>query len=76
MSKAENKLTLKRLEKEYLFWIHEYGNGRDKHHLRFGQYIHHKYELNVTHTQSYFSDGFYDETPYSSYTHLLTLIFE
>lgn len=39
------KLTLERLNLEYLSWTVESGEGRDKQDIRFGQYLHNKYDI-------------------------------
>lgn len=39
------KLTLERLNLEYLSWTVEFGEGRDKQDVRFGQYLHNKYDI-------------------------------
>jgi len=39
------KLTLERLNIEYLSWAVESGEGRDKQDIRFGQYLHNKYDI-------------------------------
>lgn len=39
------KLTLERLNLEYLSWTVEFGEGRDSQGFRFGQYLHNKYDI-------------------------------
>ena len=39
------KLTLERLNMEYLSWAVEFGEGRNNDDIRFGQHIHNKYDV-------------------------------
>ena len=59
------KLTLERLNMEYLSWAVEFGEGRNKDGIRFGQYIHNKYDVPAR------IDAFYIEKTTKAYDTIL-----
>jgi hypothetical protein len=60
------QLNYTRLNGEYLNWSLENGDGRNKEDLRFGQYLHAKYQM------SYFrTNVFYIESCEEAYSKLL-----
>ena len=50
-------LTLERLNGEYLSWAIEFGNGKNKEDLRFGQYISNKYNLDEDCPDVFYFEG-------------------
>ena len=66
--KIENKMELNysRLNGEYISWSIEHGDGRNKQDIRFGQYLHTKYN-----NMKDFTDVFYMESCESVYSTLL-----
>jgi len=59
-------LNIERLNLEYLSWTVDNGDGRNSDDLRFGQFLHNKYQLDGL------SDVFYIENTTSAYETLLT----
>ena len=51
------KLTIERLNGEYLNWAIEHGNGRNGEDLRFGQYISNKYKLDENCPNVFYYEG-------------------
>lgn len=39
------KLTIERLNLEYVAWDLDFGHGRNEQDIRFGQYLHNKYDM-------------------------------
>lgn len=64
------KMTPERLNLEYIQWTTVNGIGRDDNDIRFGQYIHNKYDLPVK------VDVFYTEKADRSYSVLLNWLSE
>lgn len=60
------ELNINILNDEFLVWTGDFGNGRNKQDLRFGQFIHLKYNIETEE-----DDGFYDEVPRNSYTKII-----
>lgn len=58
-------LTTERLNLEYITWTLDNGNGRNSDDLRFGQFLHNKYQLDGL------SDVFYVESAIGVYEQLL-----
>jgi hypothetical protein len=65
------KLTLDRLNLEYVNWTLINGEDRNPADLRFGQYIHDKYDMSDIKT-----DVFYTEGTKNAYIELLKEIYE
>jgi len=65
------KIDINILNEEFEKWIHTYGNGRNKKDLRFGQYLHFKYDLPLNNEVN---DGFYDEMPLNAYNNITILL--
>ena len=65
------ELTVEILNEEFLSWTQEHGNGRNKEGMRFGQYLHFKYEVLMG---VGCEDGFYNEAPLDSYRKLFNII--
>ena len=61
------ELSINILNNEFEKWVHEFGNGRSNNDLRFGQYLHRKYKIQIITDE----DGFYDELPLDSYTKII-----
>ncbi len=62
---AQRVLHFNQLDQEFLNWTSEWGNGRNKQDLRFGQYLHLQYQiLNSS------MNGFYDEEPLRAYNNI------
>ena len=59
------ELTIKRLNLEHISWNLDNGNGRSTDDLRFGQFIHNKYNVECV-------DVFYVESAQDAYEQLLT----
>lgn len=59
------ELTIKRLNLEHISWNLDNGNGRNTDDLRFGQFIHNKYNVEC-------ADVFYVESAQEAYEQLLT----
>ena len=59
------ELTTKRLNLEHITWSLDNGNGRNTKDLRFGQFIHNKYQIEGV-------DVFYVESAQEAYEQLLT----
>lgn len=74
MNKVYKVLTLDILDNEYIKWMKDYGISRNEVSLRFGQYIHSKYELNFPKDMNTSKDGFYDENPIDSYSKLMIAV--
>ena len=57
------ELTLQLLSEEYVDWTLAHGEGRNSQDLRFGQFIHNKYDLSVIPMSVLMDgpDGFYAE---------------
>lgn len=64
------QLTLERLNMEYLGWSVEFLDGRNNNDIRFGQYIHNKYDLPGK------IDVFYVESTERAYHELLQYVQE
>ena len=64
------KLTVERLNLEYVQWSSIHGTGRNEKDLRFGQFIHNKYDLPAK------IDVFYIERADKSYNTLLSWLGE
>jgi hypothetical protein len=68
------KLTLEFLNLEYVGWHLQFGEGRGEGELsgiRFGQYIHNKYDMSP-----YQTDIFHIESTTKAYTELLKEVYE
>ena len=61
------ELNINILNDEFLVWTGDFGNGRNKQDLRFGQFIHLKYNTEAEEEL----DGYYDEVPRNSYTKII-----
>ena len=59
------QLTIKRLNLEHVTWSLDNGNSRNTDDLRFGQFIHNKYNVECV-------DVFYVESAQDAYEQLLT----
>ena len=59
------QLTIKRLNLEHVTWSLDNGNSRNTDDLRFGQFIHNKYNVECV-------DVFYVESAQEAYEQLLT----
>ena len=59
------ELTIKRLNLEHISWNLDNGNSRNTDDLRFGQFIHNKYNVECV-------DVFYVESAQEAYEQLLT----
>ena len=59
------ELTIKRLNLEHVTWSLDNGNSRNTDDLRFGQFIHNKYNVECV-------DVFYVESAQDAYEQLLT----
>jgi len=59
------ELTIKRLNLEHISWSLDNGNGRSVDDLRFGQFMHNKYQIEGV-------DVFYVESAQEAYEQLLT----
>lgn len=64
------QLTIERLNLEYLSWAVEFGLGRNNNDIRFGQYVHGKYDLPSK------IDVFYIENTDKAYHELLNYVEE
>lgn len=60
------QLNYTRLNGEYLNWSLENGDGRNKEDIRFGQYLHNKYQMSHFRT-----NVFYTESCEETYSKLL-----
>lgn len=60
------KLNINILNNEFLIWIGDFGNGRNKEDLRFGQFMYLKYNIDNKELE-----GFQDEIPRYSYSKIL-----
>jgi hypothetical protein len=69
----KEKLTIDKLNSEFLVWANKYGNSRDEQDLRFGQYIHIKYELPKVSDYT-INDGFSSENVNVAYGCIVKLI--
>jgi len=58
-------ITMTALNQEHRLWTQEYGTGRNQSGLRFGQYLHRKY--NVPFGMKGEPDGFYAECADDAY---------
>ena len=65
------ELTYERINGEYLSWALENGENRDKNDLRFGQYLHTKYDMSQFKT-----DVFYFEDYEEVYSEILKELYE
>jgi len=61
------ELNVNILNDEFVKWIHTFGNGRNNNDLRFGQYLHRKYKIQIITDE----DGFYDEVPLKAYENII-----
>ena len=68
------KLTIERLNGEYLSWALEFGQGRNDQDLRFGQYIESKYDIPARQLSNSQLDAFYMETTDISYDIMYELL--
>ena len=67
------KLTQAKLTKELEDWQKVNGNGRDRDHLRFGQYIWCKYNMKeIFPDPDSAIDGFSDENPNNAYNKIMS----
>ena len=60
------KLNINILNNEFLMWTGDFGNGRNKQDLRFGQFMYLKYNIDIKK-----QEGFYDEIPRYSYSKII-----
>ena len=65
------QLDYSKLNTEYIAWSIDIGDGRNKNDIRFGQYIHNKYDMT-----SWKTDVFYDESCERSYSRILSEMHE
>jgi hypothetical protein len=65
------KLTLDQLTMDYATWTLSFGQGRDMHDLRFGQYIHNKYDM-----AGIEADVFYEESVEAAFVTLIKELHE
>ena len=69
----KEKLTIDKLNSEFLDWSNKYGNSRDEQDLRFGQYIHINYEVPKVSDYT-INDGFSSENVNVAYGYIAKLI--
>lgn len=67
----EKAITFEDLSMEYLAWKDSYGDGRNENDIRFGQYIHNKYDMSSCNfgADDFINkaDGFYSEKTQDAY---------
>lgn len=66
------ELTIERLNGEYLNWALQWGQGRNDQDLRFGQFLDHKYNLELHPLRSV--DLFYNESVDEVYDEILRVL--
>lgn len=67
-------LTHINLRNEYFDWVHAHGNGRNKEDLRFGQFLHLKYNLEFMELEGNEDDCFYTEGADEAFTNIIKLL--
>ena len=67
----KRELSYELLNREYLNWALQYGEERNEDDLRFGQYLHNKYDMS-----NFKVDVFYTEDYEKTYSELLGDLYE
>lgn len=67
----KRELSYELLNGEYLNWALQYGEERNEDDLRFGQYLHNKYDMS-----NFKADVFYTEDYEETYSELLGDLYE
>jgi len=67
------QLTIERLNNEYLDWTLKFGKGRNDQDLRFGQFLDHKYGLEL-HLSDRSVGLFYNESTDEVYNEILRVL--
>tara|TARA_R110002051_G_scaffold283109_1_gene344838 strand:- start:46 stop:264 length:219 start_codon:yes stop_codon:yes gene_type:complete len=70
------ELSIKILNDEFVKWMHRHGAGRNEEGLRFGQFMHNTYSINIVEGMESNSilDGYYDEAPSEAYNKIFKLV--
>lgn len=65
------KLTLDQLNIDYAAWALSFGDGRDTQDIRFGQYVHNKYDMSDIE-----ADAFNEESSEKAFIKLVKELYE